>query len=259
MSKLSSLTGEIIGSSRYFDQFSADIWALENLNEYKIFTRNGVSFSNLTSVEIKSGFYKDGDHEIYIESNLIFKAADKIAIIGPSGAGKSTFLGLLYGISPTARQRVLWNRIPLEDVSSFCQLKLSTYSPQNSSIITGELEENIFHSDQNQKHLIDDLLTSLKISHLEERNTIISENTVSGGEAKRISLIRSLLNRSAQIVILDEPTAGLNPDISNTVWEVVKTYSKKSLLFCATHDYSNLDYFNRVIMISDGFIREITE
>lgn len=74
---------------------------------------------------------------------------------------------------------------------------------------------------------------------------------ISGGEAKRLSLLR-LINRPSDFNLFDEPTASLDKEMGSKVWEVIFSSFNRRGLICATHDLAALPSFDRVIVIRQG-------
>jgi len=256
LSRFSAVLGEGIGAFRVYDQFLADIQELDRLDRWKSGYREGLKIKDVSSFTLIEGDYTEGEAQIHIPKTLEFKISDRIAIVGPSGAGKSTLLGLLFGISQESRKKVFWNSIPLEEIHHQDQLELSSYCPQTSLIFSGTAQENLLHVDRNYQDFRP-ILEELEILHLVERNEL-SEKNISGGEAKRLSLARCLL-RPSQVRFFDEPTSGLNPEMAQKSWSLLlEKTSTNSITFCATHDFSSIQLFNRIIVIKEKSVFEIS-
>jgi ABC-type transport system involved in cytochrome bd biosynthesis fused ATPase/permease subunit len=239
---------------RIFDQFLSDVSALENLQASRKLERDGLAISDVGSVTLLAGTYGNEGNRITVVKNTTFNKGEKIAVIGESGAGKSTLLGLLFGISPEARELVMWGSNKLSNVSSKSQLELSGYCPQNPNIFPATLAENTFQDLTNKT--FQSTLELLSIQNLSSIRGEIDEKTISGGEAKRVSLAR-LLSLKKPLMIFDEPTSGLNPEIANTVWSAILKGTEGSIVFCSTHDYTTLSTFDHVLLVKDRTVAAI--
>jgi ATP-binding cassette subfamily B protein/ATP-binding cassette subfamily B protein RtxE len=85
------------------------------------------------------------------------------------------------------------------------------------------------------------------------RNLSENASNISGGEAKRLSLLR-LINRPGLFNLFDEPTASIEPKLASPVWDLLFDGFTGQGLICVTHDVSNLHRFDRVIVMQNGAI-----
>ncbi|PMU34198.1 ABC transporter, partial [Pseudomonas sp. GP01-A14] len=86
-------------------------------------------------------------------------------------------------------------------------------------------------------------------------NRSLSENAsnISGGEAKRLSLLR-LVNRPGEFNLFDEPSASIEQKLATPVWDLLFDIFGKRGLICVTHDVRHLHRFDQVIVMSNGAI-----
>ncbi|MEN0058355.1 MAG: ABC transporter ATP-binding protein [Bdellovibrio sp.] len=259
LGRVSAVLGDSIGSLRIFDQFLADIRALEALDTFPTITRAGALPEAPRSLHLRKGLLQNtGGRDLYISEDLTFKQNEKIAIIGESGSGKSTLLTSLFGVHTGTREQVLWDGQSLQSLSHEAQLSFSTYCPQEALIFPGTLEENILSGSLSTSSHLPFLLEKMNLVHLAQDRDSLTEGRISGGEAKRLSLLRSL-NRSASLRFFDEPTSGLNLEGATAVWSLLLgETSLNTITFCTTHDLSSLPSFHRILHVQDGVVRELS-
>jgi len=157
-------------------------------------------------------------------NGISFDIADGeiLGLLGANGAGKTTAINMVLGIvTPTGGaievfgKELMANRIEVLRQMNFC----STYTqlPGNLRIWQNLKVFGQIYRVPNLKQRIDEVLEMLEISHL--KNRVSGE--LSAGEGTRLSLCKALLNRP-RLLLLDEPTASLDPDIGDKVRKVVK-------------------------------------
>lgn len=182
-----------------------------------------------------------------------FQREQSVAIIGPSGAGKTTLLESLAGVVKTRRHHLGFNdrRLQPHDIEGY--LRRVRYCPQGAAFLEGAFEQSVLFGRETSSvlaHVVDDLeLREL----VENRHISEGAKNISGGEAKRLSLLR-LINRPGDFNLFDEPTASLDQDTRLRVWDVIFCHFKSSGLICVTHDLEALPQFDRVIVIKQGSV-----
>ena len=145
-----------------------------------------------------------------------------LGLLGANGAGKTTAINMVLGIvTPTGGRievfgkELMANRIEVLRQMNFC----STYTqlPGNLRIWQNLKVFGQIYRVPNLNSRIDEVLEMLEISHLKKRVS----GELSAGEGTRLNLCKALLNRP-RLLLLDEPTASLDPDIADKVRRVVK-------------------------------------
>jgi ATP-binding cassette, subfamily B, bacterial len=184
---------------------------------------------------------------------LAFRSEQSVAIIGPSGAGKTTLMETLSGTLKTRRHLVALNDEPLQAGSLQAYLERVRYCPQTSMFLEGAFSHSVLFGQRGNS----ELAAAVRSLDLEElvRHRVIAEGAknISGGEAKRLSLLR-LINRPGDFNLLDEPTASLDQKTGLKVWDAVFTHFHQRGLICTTHDLAALPRFDRVIVIGQGAV-----
>lgn len=163
-----------------------------------------------------------GDFTAVDQLSFQIEKGKVLGLLGANGAGKTTAINMVLGIiSPTSGgievfgQDLTKHRIAILRRMNFC----STYTQLPGNLRVWQ-NLNVFgklYRVKNLKQRIGEVLELLEISHLRDR---ISGH-LSAGESTRLNLCKALLNRP-ELLLLDEPTASLDPDIADKVRKVVK-------------------------------------
>lgn len=179
------------------------------------------------------------------------------SLLGPNGAGKSTLLSILAGIVEPDRGRVLIKG--LNPANPFTR-RIIGYCPQEPGLVDhlSGYDNTVFYgrlyglSGREILERTKDLASRLGLSDRELRMRV---GKYSGGMKKKLALITSMLH-DPEILILDEPTTGLDPNVRRDVWNLLielKNSSKTVIL--ATHNMEEADALsNRVAIIDRGRI-----
>ncbi|MFJ2480150.1 ATP-binding cassette domain-containing protein [Pseudomonas sp. NPDC087598] len=190
-----------------------------------------------------------------IVDRIDFKQRQSVAITGPSGAGKSTLLEALAGLNTSVRNQLTIDDLPVARLSARVHLQELRYCPQSPQFLEGSFDKSVLFGAAPSPDL-SQAIQRLKLEEITGKRHI-SENAgnISGGEAKRLSLLR-LINRPGKFNLFDEPSASIEPQLATPVWDLLfETFAGRGLI-CVTHDVSHLHRFDRVIVMQDGEIIE---
>lgn len=253
--RLSASIGEALQSLRFLDQFKVDATEFLKLLSEPEFDRPGIAPLKPRVLKVPPMTLVRGENGFSIQDAVEINAGERVAVIGPTGGGKTTFLEILSGMTPLARETVLLDGSPLSAYSSEAHLQMIRYCPQSNYLVSGPVAESAFFGDS-LSAAQSELLRSLQLDgEIAAGQREISEGgkNISGGEARRLALSR-LLARRGSIHIFDEPTAALNEQVKGVVWDHLFRLGADGVLICTTHDYERLDAFDRVIVIENGRI-----
>ncbi len=155
-------------------------------------------------------------------------------ICGPSGSGKTTILEQITGCRPISD-----GASSLELRSELLDPVEIAYSPQDVGVLNDNALENASFGTQLSTQKIDEVFERLGLADFTSQGSRASSQVgsgqVSGGEARRIAVARATL-RDVPIVVLDEPTAGLDATAGRKMWNWIETLSKTRIVLVATHD-----------------------
>jgi ATP-binding cassette subfamily B protein/ATP-binding cassette subfamily B protein RtxE len=184
---------------------------------------------------------------------LHFYPEETVAIIGPSGAGKTTLLETLAGTLKARRLHLCLNGLQIQPADIAGYLSRVRYCPQNPVFLEGVFAHSVLFG-QGASPALAQAVDALGLRHLiENRPVAEGAKNISGGEAKRLSLLR-LINRPGDFNLFDEPTASLDPKAATLVWDTLFQHLGQRGLICATHDPQAFSRFDRVIVISHGAV-----
>ena len=175
--------------------------------------------------------------------NLKFSAGKVTALIGDSGAGKSTVLKLLAGLlTPTAGE-IFWNDLPTSRIEKISMLSKVSYVPQAPHLFDAPLIKNFTMFDTLDAAELKILLAELNLSL-----DLNSTQKLSRGQLQRLGLIRAILKNSP-IILLDEPTAGLDELTEQKVINLIKKISPRRTIIIATHRLAVINAADEVIQL----------
>ncbi len=206
--------------------------------------------------------YPGGNHAV---RDLSFELAEGsiCALLGPNGAGKSTTIGMICGLCRPCGGRIRFRGEEAVPDSTAYRSKLGVVSQH----LNLELDLSAY---QNLK--IHALLFGMERREREERIETLLENTdlisrkndpvrsFSGGMKRKLQIIRALLHRP-DLIILDEPTTGLDPAAREGIWDLIEKMNRggKTILFSTHYMEEAQRYSERVaIMHRGGIIRDDT-
>ena len=193
--------------------------------------------------------------------DLTVRAGETVAVVGPSGSGKSTLVSLLLRMLDPTEGTVRLDRIDLRDVGLGELRDRIALVQQEAVLFTGTIEDNIRQgrpdaSEQQLRRAVDLGRVSEFTDGLPDGlDTVVSERggTLSGGQRQRISLARAFL-RDAPVLVLDEPTTGLDPENVVLVNEAIVELARGRTCLMVTHDVDTARTADRVVVVEQGRI-----
>ena len=172
-----------------------------------------------------------------IDFSITIKRGTIHGLLGPNGAGKSTFINILGGLVKKNSGTVSICGLNIDKNIKLSKFKIGivpqelNIDPFFSPAELLELQAGLYGVPK-RKRKTDEILENLKLT--DQRNAYA--RTLSGGMRRRL-LIGKALVHDPEIIILDEPTAGVDIDIRTSVWDYVKRISKQGKTVCLTTHY----------------------
>ena len=201
------------------------------------------------------------NNTIFSNVNLEIQSGEIIAAKGTIGSGKTTLLNLICGIMKPDSGRIYIDKYDITKLSSdklsTLRAKIFGIVPQKSNLvpelsISQNLELPLMFSgiDKNKRQsIVDQTLDKLGLISLSDRLA----GTLSVGESEIVSIARSMVN-DPPILLMDEPTEGLDPIISEMILSLIRGDSimNQKTVFITTHDERILNIANRVIQVKEN-------
>jgi ATP-binding cassette subfamily C protein CydC len=205
--------------------------------------------------------YGEQTADVLQEVSLSAKQGKKIAIIGKSGTGKSTLLKLLQGVLSPTKGTVSINGFEASSITNDMQQLISVLN-QNPYLFYTSVANNLLLANEHASK--EEIIEVMKQVNLHDEISSLSEgyNTsmhemgqrFSGGQRQRIALARVLL-QDTPVVMLDEPTVGLDPiterDLLSTIFQ---TLEGKTLIW-VTHHLTGMEQMDEIIFLEEGRIK----
>jgi len=212
--------------------------------------------------------YPGTDREVLHDISLSIRAGEKIAIVGDNGSGKSTFISLLTGMLTPDRGEVRIGGLNMEEHKSLLRRNLSVVF-QDFAHYEANLRENITVSDTARRLSDNEILELAKQIHVED---VITEqpngldemlghlsqkgNDLSGGQWQKIALLRAIYRNQSNILILDEPTAALDPKAETQLYQDFSRITGDRTTLLISHRLGITSLVDRILVFQDGRIIE---
>ena len=191
--------------------------------------------------------------------NLNFKInkGKIVGLLGPNGSGKSTTIGMILGLIKPSSGAVIINGQNIEKYRTRLLEKMNFISPYVELPKKLTVEENLevygrLYGVKNLKDKISDLMKKLNLTELRKRKT----GELSSGQKNRISLAKALVN-DPEILLLDEPTASLDPDVGDYIRGYIENYASNNgaTILLASHNMNEVERLcHEVLMMKNGEI-----
>lgn len=199
--------------------------------------------------------------------NLTLNKNEKLAIVGLNGAGKTTLVKLICGFLDPTEGRVLLNGEDIRNYNRKEYYEMFSAVFQTFSVLAGSIATNIAQNEENIDYeLVDKCLDKAgllkKVSSLKEgvnskleRSVYEEAVNLSGGEMQRLMLARSLY-RDSPFIILDEPTAALDPIAEADLYQKYNEMTENKASVYISHRLASTRFCDRIIMLNNGKICE---
>jgi ABC-2 type transport system ATP-binding protein len=185
------------------------------------------------------------------------KSGEIIGLLGPNGAGKTTTLNMILGIlEPSSGSIEIMGRRMKDNAEEICRkmnfAAVYTHVPANLSVMQNLKVFGLLYDVPNLAGKIELLLEEFDLAKFRKTKA----GFLSSGEMARLNLAKALIN-DPQLLLLDEPTASLDPSVAGDVREKIRNYSKKTgaAVVWTSHNMNEIEKMcNRVLFLSRGRI-----
>ena len=277
--------GAITGFGRWLGQIVSRISALSNANyrvddyRYLIETKDHMKREKGAAIpdvrvpcEIRfedvSFQYEGNDHPILDHINLTIHEGEKLAVVGNNGAGKTTLIKLVCGLLEPISGRILFNGIDIREYNRDEYYKLISASFQNVCLLPMSIAMNIGYSN-NSGIEKEKLSRASELAGLNEKIAMLPNGMdtelvpsvveggidLSGGEKQKLMLARAIYKEAA-LLILDEPTAALDPIAEREMYLKYNDLTTNHTAIYISHRLSSTRFCDRIILLDQGRIAE---
>lgn len=216
-------------------------------------------------LSLLQGSIRRGASNVLAGVNVKLEPGEVLGVLGPNGAGKSTLVGAMSGELPVSAGEVLLHQKPLHEWSGPERARCLAVLPQNSTLSFGFRVDEVvglgrlphdsgFEAD---RAIVSAALRAADAQHLVQRSYL----SLSGGEQQRVHLARVFAQlwpgRSGQVLLLDEPTAMLDPLHQHSILHAVRQFAELGgAVLVILHDLNlAARYCDRLLLLADGCVR----
>lgn len=210
------------------------------------------------------GFAYPNGHQALDGVNLDLRVGELIALVGPTGAGKTTLAYMIPALLRPTSGRVLVDGVNARDIDLDDLRHQVTYVFQEHLLLPESIRENLLlanpqASEERMSAALDTAGCMDFINDLPDGvDTVLgrSGDTLSVGQQQRLSIARGLV-RDSRILILDEPTAALDPQTENQLVASLHAAAQHRLVVVIAHRLSTIRNADRIVFLEAGRIRDI--
>lgn len=207
-----------------------------SLNNLKIPSpsKNNKEFKQIETIRFKDLSLKLKSTELFINLSLDFKRGNLYLIRGGNGNGKTTLIEIILGLIQPDKGTVVVNDENIDFVD-YSSLKYSfSYVPQKTNLFSGSINENLLFGNNNKENTAE--FNKLWLSVFNDQHRTLSDrgSGLSGGESKRLLILRELLYTS-QLIIFDEPENDLDDEGILDFINVIKKIKKDKIVIIVSH------------------------
>lgn len=265
----------LVVGSRVFDPLTS---ALTNFTEFRYFSiAGGRIFSLMNEPEMKGEQQSPAagdirfehvsfayqDKEVLHDINITLPKNSLTALVGPSGSGKSTVMKLCARFYDPQKGCIFFNGVPMNEINPESLMSHISMVFQDVYLFQDTIRNNIRFgkTDATEEEIIaaakkaccHDFIMRLPKGY----DTLVGEGgcTLSGGEKQRISIARAML-KDAQIILLDEATASLDPENEVEVQKAIDALIKGHTVIAIAHKLKTIKGADQIIVLDNGQIKE---
>ncbi|WP_181404114.1 type I secretion system permease/ATPase [Aliarcobacter cryaerophilus] len=234
-----------------------DFWHLPLENDKNIEIGLGEIKGNIEFKNVDF-YYKNSKYPSLDNCNIKIREGEKVGIIGQTGAGKSTFLRILTGLDAPTKGSVYLDDHEISTIHPIEIRQNIGVMPQEPFLFSGTLKENIELATPVSKKKLMELIKITGLEDLVKKSgqgdgLQVGErgSNLSVGQRHLVALARALIN-NPPILILDEPTTGLDVGLEKTLISHMKQVLENKTLIVITHRFAALDLVDRIIVLNQG-------
>lgn len=276
LSIYSSLSSSFLSLVEDLAKMSESEYAIQKYNEFMetephVVYKGLLRIGTIETIEFKDVCFAYPQTDKIVLDHICFKldAKKRNAIVGINGAGKSTIVKLLLRFYDVDSGNILINGTDIREYDIVNIRQIFSVVFQDYVIYSLSIRDNISFSDYADKNNDDRIIDALDFAEM--KNDILSKTLnldtfisrdftedgieLSGGQRQKIAIARCAFN-NAQVLVMDEPTASLDPEAEyNIISKLNKLYENKGLIMIS-HRLSNMKTMDYILVINDGKVVE---
>ena len=222
-------------------------------------------------IELKDVWYKyEGAEDYTLKGvNLTIGAGESLALVGINGAGKTTLVKLICGMYVPTKGEILVNGRPIADYNIEEYYLMISAVFQEIRAVAFTIFEFVASSDMERKNAREDAVAAMKAAGIWEKieslpngmDTHLQKGVyedgvdLSGGELQKLVLARAIY-KDGSILILDEPTAALDPIAENNLYLRYRELTKGKTSVYISHRFASTRFCDRIVLLGDGVVQE---
>ena len=237
----------------------------ENKDETNIKENHNI---DIKSIEFKNVSFIYPGSDKYVLRNISFKinSNEKISIVGTNGSGKTTIIKLLLRLYKPTEGNIFINGININEIAYDDYIDCFSVVFQDYKLFAFSIRENLCMDKVDNDETLDQVMKKVNLldkvnslPHKYETNysRMFDDNGIefSGGESQKLAITRALY-KDAQFVIMDEPTAALDPLAEYEIYNDFDKLTKGKTAVYISHRLSSCKFCDRIMLISNGKIVE---
>lgn len=257
-----------LGKLKEILSLARDYFKILEAESTMIYGNRELDLTNGFEIEFNNVSFKYPKSDIYAlkQINLKISNGEKLAVVGRNGSGKTTFIKLLCRLYDVDEGEILINGINIKEYTRDSLNKLNSIVFQDYKILSLTVADNISANDECDKDMLNSALDKANIKDRieampQKEKTYLYKDLdksgveISGGEAQKLALARALY-KDSPIVILDEPTAALDPIAENEIYSRFNSFVENKTAIYISHRLSSCAFCDRIAVFDNAELVE---
>ena len=257
-----------LGKLKEILPLARDYFKILEAESTMIYGNRELDLTNGFEIEFNNVSFKYPKSDIYAlkQINLKISNGEKLAVVGRNGSGKTTFIKLLCRLYDVDEGEILINGINIKEYTRNSLNKLYSIVFQDYKILSLTVADNISANDECDKDMLNSALDKANIKDRieampQKEKTYLYKDLdksgveISGGEAQKLALARALY-KDSPIVILDEPTAALDPIAENEIYSRFNSFVENKTAIYISHRLSSCAFCDRIAVFDNAELVE---
>lgn len=217
-------------------------------------------------IEFTGIYFRRGNRDILKDITFRIDRGDFVGITGRTAAGKSSLINLIPRFYEPDQGTITIGGVNISDVTLRSLRKSVALVPQEITLISGTIMENIAFGEANT--LPEDVRRAAKLARISDfieslpdgYSTMVGERgiTLSGGQRQRVAIARALISKP-EVLILDDATASVDPETELEIFNNIKRESEGITVINVTHRESALKFSDKVFELNRGVLKRLDD